>query len=111
MNRMNIVGSVLLIICFMLTGNAIAAEVVQGKCLEYDPARKLVKVEEYDINITPEHKYGQSTGIVSEYDISKAKIGVVPKPGDILRIAFRTENNVRVALKVMNVTRQDLMKK
>jgi hypothetical protein len=88
-----------------------AAEVSQGKCLQYDQEKKMITIEEYDLNFSQENPYGQSTGQTSAYDVSTALIGIKPEPGDILRIAYVIKGADRVALKVMNVSKQDLRKK
>jgi hypothetical protein len=49
--------------------------------------------------------------VVNEYLIDKALVGIPPEPGDILRIAYEVRGTDRVALKVMNVSKQDLRKK
>ncbi|MEW6079202.1 MAG: hypothetical protein AB1724_15450 [Thermodesulfobacteriota bacterium] len=95
----------------LLTTSALAEEVVQGECLEYNMESKIIKIKEYDTNFSKEAKYGVATNIESEYDVSQAKIGAKPEPGNILRIAYRNEDNRKIATKVMNVTKQDLMKK
>src|SRR5512139_291845 len=87
------------------------AEVAQGKCLKIEKDGTLVTIEEYDIQFSKEHPYGRPTGKTSVYNFSKAEIGVPPAVGDILRIAFTAKGNERKAVKVMNVSRQDLMKK
>ena len=90
---------------------ATAADVVQGKCLSFDSTSKIISLEEYDTNSDESNKYGKPTGIMSRFDASNAKIGMTPEPGDILRIAYIIENNTNKAIKVMNVSKQDLMKK
>lgn len=100
-----------LALCLALALNSSASEVVQGKCLEYNAESKIIKLEEFDTNFDKEAPYGQSTGIVSEFDFSTAKIGITPEPGDILRIAFKINGEAKVAIKVMNVSKQDLRKK
>ncbi|EFL51115.1 hypothetical protein DesfrDRAFT_2060 [Solidesulfovibrio fructosivorans JJ]] len=92
-------------------GQALAFSVVQGKCLESNNAQKTIKVEAYDTNFGPESPYGKSTGILTVYDVSEAKIGIPPQPGDILRIAYTVEGEKKKAAKVMNVSKQDLRKK
>ncbi len=102
-------------------GAALAAEVAQGKCLEYDTAARTITIEEYDINFSKEHPHGVSTGVVSTYDVKNAKIGLPPAPGDILRIAYEipgekratlaaqgAPGDRRAAIKVMNVSKQSL---
>ena len=92
-------------------GQALAFGVVQGKCLENNKDQKTIKIEAYDTNFGPENPYGKSTGILTVYDVSEAKVGITPEPGDILRIAFTVEGEKKKAAKVMNVSKQDLRKK
>ncbi|MBI5895175.1 MAG: hypothetical protein HZB24_03885 [Desulfobacterales bacterium] len=96
---------------FWLVGTAAAAEVSQGKCLQFDKERKLVTIEEYDINFSPEHPYGQPTGTQSEYDLATALIGIPPAVGDIIRLAYDVKDGAKVAIRLMNVSKQDLRKK
>lgn len=99
---------------FMLTAGIPAleaAEVAQGKCLAYSVDKKNIQIEEFDTNFAPDAPYGNPTGIVSEYDVSKAKVGILPEPGDVLRIAFDIKADQKVALKVMNVSKQDIRRK
>jgi hypothetical protein len=100
-----------LVIGMMFAANGIAGEVSQGKCLEYNTEAKTIKVEEYDTNISKDSPYGKTTGIVSEFNCSTAKIGMKPEAGDILRISYEPEGSTKKALKVMNVSKQDLRKK
>jgi len=90
---------------------AVTPEVVQGKCVKYEPDKQLVTIEEYDTNFSKEAPYGKPTGIIFEGDVKTAKIGIKPEPGDILRIAFVVDGGTKRVLKVMNVSKQDLRKK
>lgn len=90
---------------------AIAADVTEGKCITYDSESKTITVEEYDTNFTKESPRGNPTGIISTFNCNGATVGIIPEPGDILRIAHESKGGVKKALKVMNVTKQDLMKK
>jgi opacity protein-like surface antigen len=90
---------------------AAAADVSQGKCIQYDKQQKVIIIEEYNIQFSAQNPYGQSTGIQSRYDVSKALIGITPEPGDILRLAYDVNGQTKVALRVMNVSKQDLRKK
>jgi hypothetical protein len=102
------VGIILLGLIF--AANTFAAEVIQGECMEFNSETKIIKVREYDTNFS-QNKYGNPTSIESEFDVSTAKIGANPAPGDIVRIAYKIEGNKKIAIKVMDVTKQDLMKK
>ena len=90
---------------------ALAADVAQGKCIDFDIVGKRIILEEYNTEITKAHPHGKSTGLVSVFDFAEARIGIPPEPGDILRIAFTVEDGVKRAIKVMNVSKQDLRKK
>ncbi|GAB6909685.1 conserved exported hypothetical protein [Desulfosarcina cetonica] len=88
-----------------------AAEVSQGKCIQYDEATHKLTIEAYDTQFSKEFPYGQSTGATEIFDVSTAAIGIHPEPGDILRLAWVEKDSVRSGLKVMNVSKQDLRKK
>jgi hypothetical protein len=100
-----------LLAMFLLAAGAFASEVSQGKTLTYDEAAKTIQIEEYDTNFSDDHRYGQPTGIVSDYDLAKAKVGIPPAAGDVVRIAYDLDGERKVAIKVMNVSKQDLRKK
>ncbi|WP_029459971.1 hypothetical protein [Solidesulfovibrio alcoholivorans] len=96
---------------FLMSAPALAFGVAQGKCLENNAAQKTIKIEVYDTNFGKETPYGHTTGIQNVFDVSNAKVGITPEPGDIVRIAFTLEGDTRKAAKVMNVSKQDLRKK
>lgn len=87
-----------------------AAEVSQGRCIQFDAGQGLMVVEEFDTNFTPEHRYGMATGIITTFDISRARIGIEPRPDDIVRTAYVMDGEKRIAVRVMNVTRQEGMR-
>ncbi len=101
--------SILFFILLLFSGNVFAAEVIQGKCIDYQ-AGKTILVEEYDTNFST-NKYGNPTEKEIEFDITNAEIGIAPQNGDIIRLAYVFQGDKKTALKIMNVTRQDLMKK
>jgi hypothetical protein len=88
-----------------------AASVSQGKTVTYDPDKKLLVIEDYDTNFTKEAKYGSPTGQQSTYDLTGTMIGIPPKVGDVVRIAYDEKDNKRHAIKIMNVTKQGDLKK
>jgi len=100
-----------LILIFSLGGYASADEVAQGKCISYDMEKKTLTLDEYDLNFSQEFKYGHPTGKHAVYDLANAKIGILPAVGDVLRIAYQMKGDQRIASRLMNVTKQDLMKK
>jgi len=101
-------GIVALLFCVSLT---YGAEVAEGKVLKIEKEGTLVTIEEYDINFSKEYPYGHPTGTKSVYNLANALIGMTPAMGDILRIAYEMKGNERMAIRVMNLTKQDLMKK
>jgi hypothetical protein len=90
---------------------ALGAEVAQGKCVKIEKDGTLVTIEEYDTQFSKENPYGRPTGRTSVYDLSKAEVGVPAAVGDVLRIAFVVKGKDKMAVKVMNVSKQDLKKK
>ncbi|MFZ1984987.1 MAG: hypothetical protein WAU91_11280 [Desulfatitalea sp.] len=111
MKRTTISILMITVMTLCLVGMAAAAEVSQGKCISYDKGRKLIAIEEYDLNFSKEFPYGRPNGTQSEYDVATAEIGIVPEIGDILRVAYDVKGTTKVALRVMNVSKQDLRKK
>ena len=111
MKRNMLLFALVLVTAIGLASTAPAAEVSQGKVIQItkDPAG--VTIEEYDTNFSKAAPYGQATGITTAFDLSTAKIGIPPEPGDVLRIAYVVEGSTNKALKVMNVSKQDLRKK
>jgi hypothetical protein len=96
---------------FALAGPASAAEVSQGKCIQYDRAQGVITIEEFDTQFSAQDPYGRPTGVQAAFDVSKAVIGITPEPGDILRLAYNVRDDRKEALRVMNVSKQDLRKK
>ncbi|NVM25387.1 MAG: hypothetical protein HWN70_05670 [Desulfobacterales bacterium] len=90
---------------------AVAAEVVQGKCVAIDEKKKTYTIEIYDTTKDKEHPYGRSTNKTIVINYSKALVGKDPEVGDILRAAYKAEGPENVAIRVMNVTKQDIMRK
>lgn len=107
------------IICYALTlvlGLFLAAlanagqVVVQGKCVSYDQAKNLLTVEEYNLTVTKQYPYGTPTGKQVTVNTADALIGIPPAQGDVLRVAYDTGKENK-AIRVMNVSKQDLRKK
>ncbi|AFM23233.1 hypothetical protein [Desulfomonile tiedjei] len=94
-----------------LAPSTMAASVSHGKTVNYDEGKKQITIEEYDTKYTKENKYGNSTGKQSTFDLSNALVGITPKPGDVVRIAYEEKDGKKQAIRMMNMTRQDLMKR
>jgi hypothetical protein len=104
-------GALLVAAVFCTISTVFAAEVSQGKCGNYDQEKKTISVEEYNTSFTDENPYGEPTGVMNQYDVRNALIGIQPEPGDVLRIAYEVNGTDRIAIRVMNVSKQDLRKK
>ena len=101
-----------MLVVFGLAGMpAMAAEVSQGKCIQFDENGKQIVIEAYDTQFGKTSPYGLATGEQEVFDVSEAMIGIHPEPGDILRLAWIMKGDVKSALRVMNVSKQDLRKK
>jgi hypothetical protein len=100
-----------LIALFFMAGPVSAAEVSQGRCIQYDRDQGLITIEAFDTQFSDVSPYGRPTGVEAAFDVSKAVIGIIPEPGDILRLAYDDQGDRKVALRVMNVSKQDLRKK
>jgi hypothetical protein len=94
-----------------LAPSSMAASVSHGKTINFDEAQKQIVIEEYDIKFTKENKFGNPTGKQSTFDLTNALVGFTPVPGDIVRIAYEEKNGKKQAIRLMNITKQDLMKK
>ena len=99
-----------LILTLYVVMPAIAAEVTEGKCISYDKDKKILVIEDYDTDFSKEHKFGRPTRQQSTYDLTDTLIGISPSPGDIVRIAYEQKDKQRHAIRLMNVSKQNLMK-
>jgi len=99
-----------MVLMVVLAGGAWASDVTQGRFVQTGATPNVLVLEEYDINFSKENPYGMPTGIMSEYDVAQAKIGIPPEPGDILRIVYTDQGGTMKAIKVMNVSKQNLRK-
>ena len=102
---------VLAIALGFVTSPAIAGEVSQGKCIQFDENARQIVIESYDIDFSKTTPYGKPTGEKETFNVSEAVIGIHPEPGDMLRLAWVNKNDEKYALRVMNVSKQDLRKK
>ncbi|MEW5722252.1 MAG: hypothetical protein AB1896_04040 [Thermodesulfobacteriota bacterium] len=92
------IAAALLFAIMTLGSAAWAGEVLQGTCLKFDQTAK---------TLTVQNEIDQKEFV---FDVSGAKIGLEPEPGNVLRIAYRQVDGKNVAFKVMNITKQSLRK-
>jgi hypothetical protein len=100
----------ILVLMLIVAGSTWAGDVTQGRYVQNGATATVLVLEEYDTNFSKENPYGMPTGIMSEFDIAQAKIGIPPEPGDILRIVYTDQGGKMKAMKVMNVSKQNLRK-
>jgi len=81
------------------------SHVYQGDCLAVQDGGKTLVLANSQPKLNP------LKGDKAVFDISKAKVGLAPEVGNIIRVAFFVEKGKNVAIKVMNVSKQDLRKK
>ncbi|MCF8034901.1 MAG: hypothetical protein K9K66_17110 [Desulfarculaceae bacterium] len=86
-------------------GNGQESKVYQGKCLAMSQDGKSLTLANSQPKLNP------IKGAEATFDIAKAKVGLLPDKGNIIRVAYFQEGERLVAIKVMNVTKQDLREK
>ena len=107
MKKIVLLSIMLLALCFA-TGCLDKADeslVYQGACLEVGDGGKTLVLA----NSQPERN--PIKGDKATFDISKAKVGLAPEVGNVIRVAYFPDKGKNLAIKVMNVTKQDLRKK
>ncbi len=80
------------------------ARVYQGTCKALAADGKTLELANTEPQLNP------IQGEAASFDISTAKVGAAPEPGNLIRVAFLEKEGKLVALKVMNITKQDLRK-
>jgi len=82
-----------------------ASRVYQGVCISLDGDGKVLKLE------NTEPALNGIEGEQAVFDLTEAKVGLTPEPGDTIRVAYLEKEGVYQAVKVMNVTKQNLREK
>jgi hypothetical protein len=78
--------------------------VYQGKCLRFSEADRVLELTNTQPELNP------IPGETAVFNLASAKVGFSPAPGDVIRVAYKVEGNSFLALKLMNVSKQDLRK-
>ena len=111
MKKRMLYAAMCMVLALCLAAPCLAANVAQGKCVVFDPEKRVLTVDEYDLNFSKENPYGKATGKQVTFKLSsKTVIGKIPEPGNILRLAFEEKGGEKTATRIQNVTKQDLMK-
>ena len=100
-----VLGAALLLVAFV--GVAVAGEVFQGVAISFDAGAKKLVLK----NSEPERNKVPKEMAEVAFDTSQGLVGLAPAPGDKIRVAYEQQGDKFLALKVMNVTKQDLRKK
>lgn len=78
-----------------LVGCSNPPQVMQGKVVSYDGAKKTLVVEDE-----------QPPKLQRSLDLTSAEVGGAPAPGNVLRVAYRDQGGTLVAARVMNLSTQ-----
>ena len=78
--------------------------VYQGVCLKYSATEHILELKNTQPQLNP------IPGETAVFNLASAKVGLAPGPGDVIRVAYTAQGNSFLALKVMNVSKQDLSK-
>jgi hypothetical protein len=78
--------------------------VYQGVCLKYSATDQTLELKNTQPQLNP------IPGETAVFNLANAKVGLNPGPGDVIRVAYKVQGNSFLALKVMNVSKQDLSK-
>jgi hypothetical protein len=78
--------------------------VYQGVCLKYSANDQILELKNTQPELNP------IPGETAVFNLANAKVGLTPDPGDVIRVAYKAEGNSLRALKLMNVSKQDLRK-
>jgi hypothetical protein len=84
--------------------NGTKSRVYQGVCLKYSPIDQILELKNSQPQLNP------IPGETAVFNLANAKVGLSPDPGDVIRVAYKAEGNSFLALKLMNVSKQDLRK-
>ncbi|MBF0529169.1 MAG: hypothetical protein HQK55_07845 [Deltaproteobacteria bacterium] len=93
-------GLIAMFIILVMAAPAVLAggNVIQGTCVSYDEEKKILVIND---ELDKKDK---------TFDVSTAKVGAKPEKGNTLRVAFKKDGDKLIALKVQNVTKQDIRK-
>jgi hypothetical protein len=80
------------------------SRVYQGVCLKYSASDQILELKNTQPQLNP------IPGETAVFNLANAKVGLTPDPGDVIRVAYKAEGNSFLALKLMNVSKQDLRK-
>jgi len=81
------------------------SRVFQGKCVSLSPDGKTMVLANEQPKLNP-IKTPMAT-----FELAQAKVGLPPEKGNIIRVAYLQKGERMLALKVMNVSKQDLKRK
>ena len=104
MKRLFIPVLVVLVMSALSCSNESKSHVYQGKCLRFSAADKILELKNTEPELNP------IPGDSAVFNLAEAKVGLSPAPGDVIRVAYKVQGNSFLALKLMNVSKQDLRK-
>jgi hypothetical protein len=89
----SLIGMAFLVSC------APSPTVVQGTVVSSDTAQRIVVIQDQ-----------AKPGVTLEFSFEGAEVGAKPNPGDIIRVAYLTQNGKLKATRIMNISRQKDLK-
>jgi len=104
MKRLFILGLVISVMSVLGCHAESKSYVYQGKCLRFSAADQTLELKNTQPELNP------IPGETAVFNLANAKLGANPDPGDVIRVAYKVEGNSFFALKLMNVSKQDLRK-
>jgi hypothetical protein len=111
MKKSILYAAMCVILALCLAAPCMAASVAQGKCVVFNVEKNVLTIDEYDLNFSKENPYGKSTGKQLTFKITpETLIGKTPQPGNVLRLAYEEKGGEKTAIRIQNITKQDIMK-
>ena len=104
MKRLFIPVLVVMVMSALSCSDGSKSHVYQGECLRFSAAEKILELKNTQPELNP------IPGERAVFSLAEAKVGLNPAPGDVIRVAYKVEGNSFLALKLMNVSKQDLSK-
>jgi len=104
MKRLFMPVLVVLVMSALGCSNESKGYVYQGKCLRFSAADHVLELKNTEPELNP------IPGETAVFNVAEAKVGLNPAPGDVIRVAYKVQGNSFFALKLMNVSKQDLSK-
>jgi len=111
MHTIKTLGAAVLAFCLLISlagclgDGGKESQVYEGVCLSVGPGGKTITLANSQPKLNP------IEGDSATFDLTGAKVGLPPEKGNLIRLAYFQQGKGFKAIKVMNMTKQDLRKK